>query len=73
MRCPWGGLPCNCESFPWLQNGLIPMKCENQMPLALLGLRKVSDKGKRRYEAYLLTLERNRKNGGIRVVEETDD
>lgn len=64
VRCPWGGLPCDCNKFPWLENGLVPQRCENQMPLALLGLRKVSLAGVARYNKYVAELERIRKNGG---------
>jgi len=59
--CPWGGLPCDCETFPSLVNGVIPEKCEAQMPDEILGVRKVSDGGKARYRAYLAELEANRK------------
>jgi hypothetical protein len=60
-NCPWGGLPCDCTAFPWTWNGLIPQKCEDQMPDALLGIRKVSAAGKARYQAYLAELEENRR------------
>jgi hypothetical protein len=51
-NCPWGGLPCDCTTFPYLKNGIVPIKCEEQMPDELLGLRKVSDAGKKRYAFY---------------------
>lgn len=60
--CAWGGLPCDCDKFPWLVNGLVPDKCEAQMPDALLGIRKIGEKGKRRYKAYLTELEERLKN-----------
>lgn len=61
MNCCWGGLPCGCTSFPWTHNGLIPQKCEDQMPDELLGLRKVSPAGKERFRAYQAELEENRR------------
>lgn len=51
--CPWKGLLCNCDRFPYLVNGRVPPPCEKDMPDALLGLRKVSDEGKARHLAYL--------------------
>lgn len=64
-RCPWGGLPCDCKEFPWIKDGVIPKRCEDQMPEALLGIRKVSDRGKQRYVAYVEEMERSRRNGHI--------
>lgn len=26
-RCPWSGMPCDCEEFPWTRDGKIPKKC----------------------------------------------
>ena len=59
--CCWGGLPCDCTVFPWTWNGLIPTKCEAQMPDQLLGLREVSAAGKDKYRRYLAELEENRR------------
>ncbi len=59
--CCWGGLPCDCAEFPWTWDGLIPAKCETQMPDQLLGVRKVSAAGKERYRRYLAELEENRR------------
>ena len=59
--CAWGGLPCGCTEFPWTWNGLVPAKCEEQMPDQLLGLRKVSAAGKERFRRYEAELEDNRR------------
>lgn len=37
-RCPWVGLPCECEKFPWTNDGLIPKRCCE--PLAALEPKK---------------------------------
>jgi hypothetical protein len=58
--CPWGGLPCDCATFPNLKNGIVPQQCEAQMPDELLGRRKVSKEGEARYRAYLAEIEANR-------------
>lgn len=60
-RCPWSGMPCECASFPYLRNGIVPAACEALMAEVLLGQRKVSDAGKQRYRAYLAELEENRR------------
>jgi hypothetical protein len=62
--CCWGGLPCDCSTFPYLRNGIVPPKCEAQMPDELLGVRKVSDKGKARFRAYQAELSRTKTGGG---------
>jgi hypothetical protein len=52
--CPWSGLPCDCDGFPWLtHNAVIPPQCEEGMPEELLGRRPVSAEGKARYKAYV--------------------
>lgn len=63
MLCPWSGLPCDCQEFPWLVNGLVPKVCEDRpkvcedrMPDAILGIRKVSEDGINRYKKYLTEL-----------------
>ena len=61
MLCCWGGLPCDCTSFPWTENGIVPSKCEVQMPDQILGVRKVSAAGRERYRLYLAELEENRR------------
>ena len=60
-NCPWHGLPCDCQDFPFLKNGIIPAACEESMPDEILGVRKVSDSGKARYKAYQAELEENRR------------
>lgn len=55
-QCPWTGLPCDCAGFPWLEgrNGVIPAKCEIDMPIEMAAVRKVSTPFKARYLAYLV-------------------
>ena len=31
MMCPWSGLNCQCQTFPWKVNRLIPERCERLM------------------------------------------
>lgn len=66
MGCPWGGLPCDCSTFPYLRNGIVPTKCEAQMPDEILGVRKVSEVGKARHRVYLAELEANREKNRCR-------
>jgi hypothetical protein len=41
--CPWSGLPCDCTHFPWLENEVVPEKCEALIRTiqALVPLRKI--------------------------------
>ena len=64
-RCPWSGQPCECPAYPWLTaSGTVPPECEARMPDELLGHRKVSEAGKRRYEIYQDEIETNRRKTG---------
>ena len=54
-------MPCDCDKFPWLVDGLVPDKCEKQMSDALLGFRKISESGKARYKAYLVEMKEKTK------------
>ena len=31
MLCPWSGCECNCQTFPWKVDNLIPERCERLM------------------------------------------
>lgn len=53
-NCPWTGLICDCAGFPWLVNGVIPAKCEAEMPIEMAAIRKISPAMKARYQAYLV-------------------
>lgn len=36
-RCAWVGVMCNCgQGFPFTENGVIPKRCEDRMPLPLV-------------------------------------
>lgn len=52
LLCPWSGMPCDCKEFPWIEDGTVPKKCEDKMSDALLGIRKVSPEGLKRFKAY---------------------
>lgn len=53
-RCPWVGKECDCQDFPWLVNDTLPAKCEQDMPMEMAGVRKVSPQMKARYRLYLM-------------------
>lgn len=31
MTCPWCGLPCDCNRFPYLRDNLVPEKCAKKI------------------------------------------
>lgn len=39
--CPWNGFPCDCTTFPWTVDGLIPRRCEANMGLDMVPVRRV--------------------------------
>lgn len=57
-RCPWSGNECECVSFPWLENEVIPARCEADLPIEMAGCRKVSGAMKERYRLYLIPCRR---------------
>jgi hypothetical protein len=40
-QCPWNGQNCDCGSFPYRIDGLIPKACEANMGLDMIPVRSV--------------------------------
>jgi hypothetical protein len=59
VNCSWTGYPCDCTSFPYKEDGLIPAKCEQRITLDMIPLRSVNPKLKALHKQYLRELELN--------------
>lgn len=52
-NCPWNGFPCDCDSFPWKVDGLIPQRCEKNMGLDMVQARAVRPPLKALHQRYI--------------------
>jgi hypothetical protein len=63
--CPWCGLPCMCTAFPFIIEGLVPIKCGerivNEQPY-IYNLRKLSPDQKNRAIANIRKIEQELKD-----------
>jgi hypothetical protein len=64
MYCPWTGSNCDCDSFPYTRDGLIPATCEFKLiegSIALVPVRKVSMAAIRLYKEWVIAEAARRK------------
>ena len=53
--CPWNGVEnCGCGAFPFTWNGMMPKRCEELMPFAMMNahLKYLSPEKIKQYEAW---------------------
>jgi len=58
--CPWCGLPCDCTEFPYIIDGVIPIKCGERIVKELpylYPIRKITDDQKIRAKERIRIIE----------------